>query len=575
MENQKLDSALNMFFSLSETEQKSWEASFAGLEEGIFEVILRYHGDIRQYREEYRQIAELLADYAIVWIPAENLERFSQHPEVEYVEKPKELSFSVDHGRRASCMLDTGSGNVSGSGAGVFVGIVDSGIDFSHGDFRNADGSSRIFALWDQSARYLDYDEGGEEEIQRYGVGRLYRREKITEALLQPDRQKRQSIVPELDLSGHGTAVAGIAAGNGRESGGRYRGVAPESSLLVVKLRAGRSEGFSNTGSLMMGVDFCIRMARENRIPLALNLSLGTTFGAHNGMSLLERYLDDVSLIGRNVICIGTGNEGNTSGHAEIRLMEEREERIELSVSAFEQEIVLQIWQYYPDVFFLGLISPSGKQSEPFVDENRILTFGSSRVSVFFGEPGPYSPYREILLHFYGVGSDIERGIWQLVFVPGRIVLGRVELWLPSEASLNYGTQFLRPSVDTTLTIPSTAMRAISVAAYDPVTLRYADFSGRGFPWANVTLKPDLSAPGVGIVAPARNGGYDRFSGTSFSTPFVTGAAALLMEEGIVKGKDPYLYGEKVKAVLTKRAVRLPFQENVPDARAGWGALCL
>ena len=126
-----------------------------------------------------------------------------------------------------------------------------------------------------------------------------------------------------------------------------------------------------------------------------------------------------------------------------------------------------------------------------------------------------------------------------------------------------------------TLTIPATAQRAISVSAYDSLTFVYADFSGRGGIEGIPLGKPDLAAPGVNVLAPARDGGYLAFTGTSFATPFVTGGAALLMEWGIIRGNDPYLYGEKVKAYLRRGARELPGFTEYPNPQVGYGALCV
>ena len=151
------------------------------------------------------------------------------------------------------------------------------------------------------------------------------------------------------------------------------------------------------------------------------------------------------------------------------------------------------------------------------------------------------------------------------------------QMWLPAQAALNVGTAFLSPNSATTLTIPSTASLVITVAAYDSLTFTYADFSGRGparvYEGTGVT-KPDLAAPGVNVTAPVVGGGYAQFTGTSFATPFVTGSAALLMEWGLVRGNDPYLYGEKVKAYLRRGAREMPGYNEWPNGALGYGALC-
>ena len=156
--------------------------------------------------------------------------------------------------------------------------------------------------------------------------------------------------------------------------------------------------------------------------------------------------------------------------------------------------------------------------------------------------------------------------------MPREIISGNYALWLPSESVLNRGTAFLFPSVQGTLTIPSTAFRTIGVGAYNSATMTYADFSGRG---AGARIKPDLVAPGVNVRAPIPGGSFGEFSGTSFATPFVTGSAALLMQWGIVDGNDPFLYGEKVKAYFQRGARQILGFEEYPNQVVGYGALCV
>lgn len=279
------------------------------------------------------------------------------------------------------------------------------------------------------------------------------------------------------------------------------------------------------------------------------------------------------------MICIGTGNEGSSAGHVTGRVTEDQEETVQLAVQERETGLSVQIWKSYVDEIGISIADPSGAQVGPLreiLGPQRFI-LGQTELLVYYGEPKPYSVRQEIYIDFIPTGSYIDSGVWRIVLTPGRIVEGMYEMWLPAQSSLNTGTMFLKPSPSLTLTIPSTASMSVSVAAYDQRTFSYADFSGRGasFSGGNGTQKPDLAAPGVDVTAPAPGGGYGQFSGTSFAAPFVTGSAALLMQWGIVKGNDPYLYGEKVKAYLRRGARQLPGYDEWPNALLGYGALCL
>ena len=190
------------------------------------------------------------------------------------------------------------------------------------------------------------------------------------------------------------------------------------------------------------------------------------------------------------------------------------------------------------------------------------------------GEPAPYSLYQEIYIEFITRGEYLEEGVWNFNIIPRRIIDGRYDMWLSGDRISN-STRFVRPVAETTLTIPSTSNKAISVGAYDALNFSYADFSGRGFTRVTNQIKPDIVAPGVNILVATQGGGRERRTGTSFATPFVTGSAVLMMEWGIVMGNDRYLYGEKIKAYFIKGARRLRGYDIWPNPQLGWGALCL
>lgn len=573
--SQKLENLLNLALDADQGERERSEELDVGYdkEENVWELIVKYSGTLEAVRQTARSVTELLNGYAVIVIEEERIGQLAQLPEVEFIEKPKKLYFQTDVGRQVSCIDIVQDMPLSLRGKGTLIGIVDSGIDYENAEFRNEDGTTRIVSLWDQSVN--GRPPAG------YLAGTEYTREQIDAALATEDKAVRRQMVKTSDVSGHGTAVAGIAAGNGRGSEGRrFRGAAPEAELIIVKMGAPREGGFPRTTELMRGVDYIVRKAVELRRPVAINISFGNTYGSHDGTSLVERFLNDIADMWKNVICIGSGNEGASAGHVSGKVRRQISETVELAVQQREPALSIQIWKSYVDEMGVSVISPSGRQAGPFYEflgaQRYIL--GDTELLIYYGEPKPYSVKQEIYLSLLPGKQYIESGVWKIVLTPGRIVDGEYQMWLPTQSSLNMGTAFLQPNSMSTLTIPSTASLAVTVAAYDARTFSYADFSGRGpagmYEGENV-LKPDIAAPGVRVTAPVPGGGYQSFSGTSFAAPFVTGSAALLMEWGIVRGNDPYLYGEKVKAYLRKGAKQLAGYERWPNALLGYGALCV
>lgn len=564
--------------------------------EDTWELIIRYSASLDQLRQEYPQITivELLNGYAVVTLPQELMDNFTNRVEIEYIEKPKRLFFAVNQGIRASCIDTVQTSFFRLSGRGVLCGLADSGIDWRHPDFCNSDGTTRIVAIWDQTL-IPDAARGLRPPI-GYERGVEFTREQINAALREPsniifaEAKNRVSIGAQQtddeeqsyarltgDSSGHGTHVAGIMAGNGAASGGRYRGVAYESELIVVKLGTPREDGFPSTVELMMAIDYMVRKARELNLPLALNLSFGNNYGSHSGTSLIETYLNSLSGYWKNVIAVGTGNEGTASIHTSGKIQEGSPNTVQFVISTYETSLSIQIWKSYSDEFDIQIIHPSGLTVGPIQQILGTQRFRMQQTGVllYYGEPSPYSPYQEIYIEFLPVRDYLDSGVWEIRITPGRIVNGEFDMWLPGGGILNRGTGFLYPTEYTTLTIPSTADKVISVAAYNSRTNQAADFSGRGYTRATNQTKPDLAAPGVGIMSAIPGGSYGVKSGTSMATPFVAGSAALLMQWGIVEGNDPYLYGEKVKAYLIKGARPLAAFAEYPNPQIGWGVLCL
>ena len=559
--NQKIETLFRAALNATPTErQKSTDLSI-GFDEtdDVWEVIVKYNGVLFSLSEKYSQIqiTELLNNYAILRIPEPLIDAVASEEIITYMEKPKRLFFEMTQGKRASCITSLQTRLPNLTGRGTLLACIDSGIDYAHPDFRNADGSTRILSLWDQT------------------LDTVFSSDVINKALEAADPAVRLSICPSQDLSGHGTHVAGIAAGNGHASNGIYRGVAYEADLLIVKLGTPTPSSFPSTSLLMMGVDFCVRESLRLNRPLALNLSFGNTYGSHSGSSLLETYLDSVSELGQISIVVGSGNEGASSGHIGGILDTNQPENIEFSISDYTTSLNIQLWKNFWDTFLVTVIPPTGNSiTLPTSPGAWRFSFGDTELYSYIGDPTPYTPFQELYLDFIPSDTYLAPGIWTIQLTPQNIRNGFWDMWMPASAIRNDATAFLLPTPDTTLTIPSTSARVITVGAYDSTQNTYAPFSGRGFTLNNQFIKPDLVAPGVNIVSCAPGGGYERRSGTSMATPFVAGTASLLLQWGILDGNDPFLYGEKMRAFLIRGTKKLPGFDEYPNPQIGWGALC-
>ncbi len=643
--NQKLENLLQLALQTPEEIREETEDLNVGFDSlsRTWELIVKYHGSLDVLAGIGVGVEYLIAGYAILTVPEAFVDQMLELEQIEYVEKPKRYFYQQIPPTEGSCLEPVIFRDPNLTGKGVLLAVIDSGIDYKLSEFRDEEGNTRIRYLWDQTLR----PEEEHRPPEGFSVGVEFTAEEINAALAAEGSEQQFSLLPTVDTGGHGTAVAGIAAG----SSARYRGVAVEAELLIVKLGVADSLGFPRTTEIMRAVTYAVNKAVELQMPLVINLSFGNTYGAHDGSSLLERFLDNAAEIGRTVICVGSGNEGANGGHVAGSIIPSggaggslaggagraggnlaggaggaggnlaggaggaggnltggaggagngfasRTGRtigssgylpaeIELAVAQYERSLNVQLWKNYSDVYRIFLRSPGGQEAElPSRIEGGkyTLRLEQTDILVYLGEPLPYSTAQEIYLDLFPVGGPyINSGVWTIRLVPVEIVTGNYYLYLPSSAVRSQGTGFYRPTPEVTLTIPSTASKVVTVGAYDGIYDAYADFSGRGYADTERTIgvvmsglaKPDLAAPGVNILAPDLYGGYHPVTGTSFATPIVSGSAALLMEWGIVRGNDVFLYGEKVKAYLRKGARPLRGEDYYPNSRVGWGALCV
>lgn len=563
MANQKLEDQLSLALDTpAQMREKSdnLDTGYAP-SENTWELIVKYNGNLDRLTGGIR-VEPLIAGYAIVTIPENLIGAFSRMEEIEFIEKPKKLYPQVTAGLGASCfypLLQPVSGKAL-SGQGVYMAILDSGIDYTDPMFRYADGTTKIAWLWDQGKR-ADAEKG-EKPPQGFFTGVEYGR-KMLNANLQKNSERLTT-----DVTGHGTNVAKIAVQG-----------APESELIVVKLDTARGT-YPSTVSLLRAFTYVAKKAQAENMPVAINLSYGNTYGAHDGSSLLERFIDNITEVGRNVICIGAGNEGASAGHFAGKLSENEIQRISFAMGTYERSFSMQLWKWYADRMDISILSPAGEQylirNQNAGGEAQQAVMEQTKLLIFSGRPQPYRKREEVYIDFIPVETYLNTGIWTIEITPRRIANGELRLYMPSAVVRSENTRFLLPSPAQTLTIPSTAQKVITVGAYNAYVRSYAAFSGRGDAGSDraENNKPDLTAPGVNIRIGEGEGGAV-VSGTSYATPFVTAAAALLMEYGIVQGNDPFLYGEKVKAYLHAGARQLPGYDMWPNDQVGWGALCV
>lgn len=551
------------------------ECSAMILSENSADFIIEYGGNVADVQKRYEAdcIEVVNSRYAVIHTPVDRMEELTR--------------FAYNSIPKLYGLMDTSSMDAAGitrlhrqpylslRGSGILIGIVDTGIDYTHPVFRKADGTTRILSLWDQTIQ-----DGPAPENIVYGTE--YKEAMINEALVS---ETPYEIVPSKDELGHGTVMAGLAAGN-EDAANDFTGAAPEASIAVVKLKPAkgylRSYRLIKEGApafqendIMMGLRYLVETARRLRLPLVICLGIGTNAGDHNGLSYLNNYMNDIGDLLGCCLVSACGNEGNESSHYYGSLGGDGEyEDVEIRVDNSENGFVAELWGRTPDIFSVGLLSPGGERVERIAPR-----YGQVQTLDFVLEPTQvYIQYRLvesssgdqlILMRF----SKPSQGIWTIRVYGENLVYRTYNIWLPISSFIEEGTYFLKPNPDMTVTSPGDTNTCISVAAYNHNNDSIYYASSRGFTPSG-RIVPDIAAPGVNVFCPTAGGRFGLRSGTSVAAAHGAGAAALLMEWGIYRRNNLNIDTTEIKKYLIRGAKRRE-DTKYPNPLWGFGTLDL
>ena len=437
------------------------------------------------------------------------------------------------------------------------------------------DNTTRIISMWDQS-------ELGDKSASTFNVGREYSREEINQAIaLKKSGGDPYTIVKEKDTNGHGTAIAGIVGARGINPD--LIGAAPDCEFMICKMKEASKvelelQGVSNPSvpvytntDVILGLKYLFERGRKLGKPMIILLPVGTNRGGHDGLSLLEQYVDDISRIRGLAVVTGCGNQGDTDTHTAGTIIKTGDTlTIELKVDENQENLDFSIWFHKPDKVSLGVISPTGEVIEKIpskLKQTQQIKFIIEGSTLFLDYLIPEELSGDELMRIKLRG--VKPGIWQFKLYGDYIVDGRFDSYLPQRALLKENTKFLSPSPYMTLTPPSTGRDIISVAFYNQDNNTIVSASGRGFT-RDLRIKPDLAAGGVNVTTTAVGGGTTTVTGSSAGAALIAGASALIFEWGIVLGNDPTLFSTNLKTYLIRGTTKRP-GDVYPNQEWGYG----
>lgn len=459
--------------------------------------------------------------------------------------------------------------NLALFGQGVLIGFVDTGIDYQHEAFLNIDGTTRLFSIWDQTIVTGTPPSGFE-------FGTEYNKSQINLALRQDNPFM---VVPSTDEDGHGTMLAGIAAGSPSPQND-FSGVASEAELVVVKLAPAKYYnrkifGIDDTvlcyaeTNILLGVEYILSVARRLNRPVVICIGVGSSQGDHDGHDALAVYLNLLSTTPRVAVCVSAGNDGNARRHYRGESAAGRASSdFELSVGRQDKSFSMQIWQKSPSRLAMQLQSPSGEWTEPIYPRfNRCVeynfVFETSRVFINNMIMEEESGEQLILIRF----EDASSGIWNIRVIAIDNLYSYFDAWLPSGGLVSEETFFLESDPNVTVSAPGNARNPLTVTAYNQTDGSILISSSRGFT-SSGGVTPDIAAPGFKLTCPISNDLYGSASGTGAAAAHSAGIVAMLMEWAILRGNYTTMSGRDISRLLIRGASR---RDNLTYPNPTWG----
>lgn len=466
-------------------------------------------------------------------------------------------------------------------GQGIFIGIIDTGIDYTNPLFLDSGGNSRIHSIWDQTAeRQSAQNLPNPPEGFLYGAE--YTKAQINAALSSPQPER---IVPERDQNGHGTFLASLAAGS-EDMEADFIGAAPLSELIVVKLKEAKrnlreffylpkEEPLYQENDIMAGVAYLESVAQRENRPLVILLGVGSNQGAHTNTGALSVLLNGIGAQRGRAVVLPAGNEAIAQHHfyGETRSTLQPV-TVEVNVEEGVEGFCMELWSYAPELVRVVVQSPTGQKSQggfPIFEETQTtnFVFEDTRLSLDYRIAGRQSGDLLVFFRFSGPSA----GIWTVQVYPENAITGAFHMWLPIQPVGGRDITFVQPNPDTTVTTPALAEVPITVGGYQGLTGARYIRSGRGFSAAG-WVKPDFTVPAVGVSGAGLRGGYVENTGTSIGAAITAGACALVLEWGIIRGNVPGMNTVGVKNMLIRGCDR---ENNVvyPNTEWGYGRLNL